>query len=621
MEKFIDLMLLRKSRSDDVKEPIEVTLARHEEQLQELAIKKTGKRILEENIYREVVSGGENIKDRPTFMQVLRRLEKEKHIRSVYCMDPERLSRSGIYGAGEVLKIFDITNTLITTFEKTYNLKDPMDKKYLEMRMIQSAEYRNYSKDVMNRGRIKSVRDGYFVGSTAPYGYKRKQLPDEKNRFILEPHEEQAPVVKLMFQMIIDGVGTTELCHHLNKYKYKPKKNKHWTPAMVRNILTSIVYIGYNTWGRYKLVETIVNGEIVKVRQKSDDFEVFKGRQELLVSEEDFYKVQEILKSHPSSREQHGKSISNPLAGIIICKKCGRHMFRRPYSTRHMKNGRRKYTYDRQELLEFLRDAKSKSGLSLTQIAKKMNVTRDTVIGWFPPKIEKFYDGKNLAKHWFKLKEVLEIEDDKFDAAITTYTRNIKQKDTLICITPFCNNVSTELEIVEKRLIQALKVSLNNYIYYIDNYEEVIKQETKNNVKEIKRIDNKILELKEKLSNSRDNFNAKIYSYEEYLNDKSKYQQEISDLEEIKEDLLKETDKQDQIIKYKKAVPILSYCVNNYFKLSIEEKNKLLKDIFIQVDYEKNNNGGRWNKEVIDKFTLDLHMKLFIEENEQKKEA
>ena len=152
----IDLMLLRKSRTDDTKEPIEITLKRHEEQLQELSIKTTGKPIKEENIYREIVSGGENIKDRPDFLRLLRRLENG-NIKRVWCMDPERLSRSGIYGAGDVLKIFDITNTLIATIEQIYDLKNPMDKKYLEMRMIQSAEYRNYSKDVMNRGRHKSV--------------------------------------------------------------------------------------------------------------------------------------------------------------------------------------------------------------------------------------------------------------------------------------------------------------------------------------------------------------------------------------------------------------------------------------------------------------------------------
>ena len=82
----IDLMLLRKSRSDNMKEPIEITLKRHEEQLQELCIKTTGKPVKEENIYREIVSGGENIKDRPDFLRLLRRLENG-NVKRVWCVE------------------------------------------------------------------------------------------------------------------------------------------------------------------------------------------------------------------------------------------------------------------------------------------------------------------------------------------------------------------------------------------------------------------------------------------------------------------------------------------------------------------------------------------------------
>lgn len=618
MVKNVDLMLLRKSRSDNTKESVEETLARHEQQLQELAIEQTGEPIKEENIYREVVSGGEDIKSRPDFMRLLRRLEK-LDIRQVYCMDPERLSRSGIYGAGEVLRVFDITDTLIATYDQTYNLKNPMDKKYLEMRMIQSADYRNYSKDVMNRGRKRSVKEGYFVGSSPPYGYQRKQLPDEKNRFILEPNKEEAPAVQLMFEKIIEGIGTTNLAHLLNEYRYKPRKSKIWTAQMVRNIITNKVYCGYNTWERYKVVEEVINGEVVKKRKLNPDYLESKGRQEPLISEETYNEVQTILKSHSSSKLPKNKELSNPLAGIILCKKCGRHMFRRPYSEKHLKSGKRKYKYDRQELLEFLRDAKSKSGLSLTQIAKKLDVTKDTVVGWFPPKLEKFYDGKNLANHWYQLKEILGIEETKFDKAITTFQKKTRQKDSLICITPYCDNVSSELELVELRLIQALESTIHQFNHYLDNYEEVIKKEVKNNEKTLIRIEKEIEKYKRLLETSRDNYNLGVYTSEEYLNDKKRYQNEINELEETKVKILtnNDKDKMDQVKKYKKAVPILTNCVNDYWQLNIQERNTLLKDVLEYVTYEKNE-GGRWNKKVIDKFSLVPALKIFIEGIEQK---
>lgn len=612
MEKNINLMLLRKSRSDNAKESLEETLSRHESQLQELALKQTGELIKEENIYREVISGGENIKDRPVFMSLLRRLEN-KDIKQVYCMDPERLSRSGIYGAGEVLKIFDVTDTLIATYDQTYNLKNPMDKKYLEMRMIQSADYRNYAKDTMNRGRLRSVKDGYFVGSTPPFGYKRKQLPEEKNRFILVPNEEEAETVKLMFKMVLDGVGTSNLANYLNEYKHKARRNKYWTPAMVRNILTSRVYCGYNTWKKYQLVEEFIDGEVTKKRKLSKDFYEYKGRQELLITEDVYYEVQEKLKSHPSSKCGKDKKPSNQLAGIIVCKKCGRNMIKRPYSDYHKKNEVRVYEYDRQELLDYLRTAKQKSGLSLTKISKLMNISREMSYTWFPPKLDNFRDTKNLSIRWFKLKEVLGIKDNKFDKEITTYTPKIQQRDTLICVTPFCDNVSSELELIEKRLIQSLELKLKEYKYFVNNYEEVIKKEIKNNEKNLIRIDKDIDKYKKLLEKSRDNYNLGIYTSEEYLNDKTRYQNEINELQDTRNKILTNNDKDkiEEIQRYKTAIPVLSKCVDHYYELNIEEQNQLLRSIIFKVEYEKNE-GGRWNKEAIDKFTLDIHLNLFF---------
>ena len=60
------LMYLRKSRNDGEKVPVEVIVNRHEKTLQDLSEKELGFRIPEKNIYREIVSGGEAIEDRPS---------------------------------------------------------------------------------------------------------------------------------------------------------------------------------------------------------------------------------------------------------------------------------------------------------------------------------------------------------------------------------------------------------------------------------------------------------------------------------------------------------------------------------------------------------------------------
>ena len=68
-------------------------------------------------------------------------------------------------------------------------------------------------------------------------------------------------------------------------------------------------------------------------------------------------------------------------------------------------------------------------------------------------------------------------------------------------------------------------------------------------------------------------------------------------------------EKMEKVHQYKKAVPLLTNCIKLYWTLDIEGRNELLKDLLIKVEYEKNE-GGRWNKEAIDKFALTPYIKL-----------
>ena len=68
------IIYLRKSRSDDPATTVEEVLSRHENILQEYAVREWGARIPEDRIYREVVSG-ETIKDRPVMQHVMKILE------------------------------------------------------------------------------------------------------------------------------------------------------------------------------------------------------------------------------------------------------------------------------------------------------------------------------------------------------------------------------------------------------------------------------------------------------------------------------------------------------------------------------------------------------------------
>lgn len=587
-----DILYLRKSRSED-KIPVEEVLKRHEKTIQEAVIKETGHKIPEKNIYREIVSGGEAIEDRPEFIKVLKRLEIG-NIKRVWVIDPQRLSRSGLYGAGEVLEAFEVTDTLIATPMKIYDLSNPMDKKYLEMIMIQAAEYLGYSKEVMNRGRLTSFLEGKAI-STPPYGYDKEKLKDEKG-YKLIPHPIEAEHVKTIFELCIEGVGTTNIANYLNEHDIKPRKSKHWTPATIRDILKNKTYIGLLTWEKNKTIKKLINGKTVKVRIKQTDEEKYyitQGLHEPLVTFEQYELAQETLKNR-STGNANNNGIKNPLNGLVKCGYCGGSMIRRPYTKSFKKNPVRAYKLDKPALLKFLREKKTNTNYSLSQIAEKLDISRDTVAGWFPKKIEKFYPSMLLAEKWFDLKDLLNIEEDTFDKVVTTYKKPDIPKDTLMCTTYNCKCVSSRLESVEKGVIEKLKYELETYQYYLDNYEQEMKKEKISNAKELKALEKKIEELKQVIKDARKMMIRKVITEEEYLEEKYELEQELKPLEERKKQL-ENSKEEEKIIQYKKSIPILKNVIQKYDTLdNAADKNDLLRSIIYKIEYKKSIN-GRWN--------------------------
>ena len=283
-------------------------------------------------------------------------------------------------------------------------------------------------------------------------------------------------------------------------------------------------------------------------------------------------------------------------------------MVRRPYNRSFLKNDKRKYEIDKVALQELLRTSKEESGLSLTKIAKRLDVSKDQVFAWFNPKIEKMHLSKVFSEKWIDLKNLLNIETDKFDESILTYEKPPIQKDTLMCSTNYCGNVSSELEIVEQRLLTYLNAVLSDFNNYIDNYEEEIKKEARSNEKVLKQIDNKIEKLNKSLKNALRNWNDEKMEDEEYYELKTELKDEIKVLENQRHSILKD-DKEEKITRYKKAVPRISKVLEQYPNLDVAQKNLLLKTIIERVEYTKTS-GGRWNKTQRDNFKLEVTLKF-----------
>lgn len=316
---------LRKSQSDDPLLTIEEVLQKHENLLDEWDMKHLGALVPEQNRFREVVSG-ETIKERPEINKVLRLIESPKY-KAVKIVEPQRLTRGDLEDIGRIMKLFKHTNTFIITLDRTYDLRDEYDWTAFETELKRGNDYLNYYKKIQNRGRLLSVSQGNYLGSSPPYGFNKIKVKDGKRECpTLEEKKEEADIVRLIFDLYVNkDMGCTKICNYLDSLGIKPPKGKYWSPAAMKDKLENVHYIGKVKWNWRKTIDIVENGEFIKTRPKAKigEYLIYEGRHEGIVSEELFNAAQE--KRGKNHRAKATAKFRNPFAGLLWCK-CGRAM-------------------------------------------------------------------------------------------------------------------------------------------------------------------------------------------------------------------------------------------------------------------------------------------------------
>lgn len=324
------LVYLRKSRSDDPMLSVEQVLEKHETILNAWADLNLDGIIPESNKFREVVSG-ETIEDRPEIQKILKLIENPR-IKAILTVEVQRLSRGDLEDAGRLMKLLRFTNTYIITPSKTYDLQDEYDRDIFERELKRGNEYLEYSKKIMNRGRVLSSSQGNFIGSKPAYGYNKIWVSENGRKCpVLAINEEQASVVRTIFDMYVnENKAFTAICRALDEMGVPSIKSKHWMPTGVKSILTNEVYIGKIKWGLRKEETIVEDGEIKTIRRrlKYGNYPVYEGKHEPIISEELFNAAQERIGKNTRCPGRY--ELVNPLAGLLYCQ-CGTAMTLRKY--------------------------------------------------------------------------------------------------------------------------------------------------------------------------------------------------------------------------------------------------------------------------------------------------
>ena len=446
----------------------------------------------------------------------------------------------------------------------------------LTIKMTVNSENRDYK--IKDRDTLESIAFDYDIDVA------KIHIP---NNFF-KPGEK--------LKIIINDMRPTNIAHYFNYLQIKPRKAKEWTANMIRNILKNYSVYGYLTWNRRKTVTTLVDGKIVKTNPKNDNCLIVKGKQKPILNEEYRRKIMAKFKENSVKTLPENLEQKNPLVGLVKCGYCGNNMTRRPY---YVKKGakptkKRKYAVDREKLRNLLRS--HKGDYSLNDIARYLHLPKYAVDKWFVTNDKRFVIP--YADKWYELKELLKIETDEFDKAITIFEESITpaHEDTLMCSRPRCKCVSSNLELVEDRILKSLYIIKDEYKIFVNNYDKEIKKEIDTNKQTLDIINHEIDKTNQQIEKACELVETGAYTQDLFIKRTNTLNVQLEHLIKQKEELL-HNDYDKELNQKKKAIPIIENVLNEYSKdMTAEEKNKLLSTIIKEVIYTKEK-GGRYLKD------------------------
>ena len=265
--------------------------------------------------------------NRPAFMNLIEDI-KSKKIDMVITKDLSRLGRDYIQTGYYIENFFpenniryvSILDGIDTFIDSTNNDITPFKAILNDM----------YAKDISKK--VKSVlrekqKNGEFMCSTPPYGYKRH--PTIKNKLVID--NNVAYVVRKIFDMYDNGVGSVLIKKYLDDNHYNPPKvyrqtglvqnengTKTWNEVAIMNILQNEVYIGNMIQNK-----TPVISYKVKKTRKTDKSEQIRvdNTHEPIIDKELFERIQPVIQVRRRNSEFKYEYL---LRSFLYCKHCGR---------------------------------------------------------------------------------------------------------------------------------------------------------------------------------------------------------------------------------------------------------------------------------------------------------
>lgn len=280
--------------------------------------------------------------DRPSFRRMYDDIQNGK-INLVIVKDLSRFGRNYVETGMYVREFTDNNIRFIAADDNYDSLVNGDDLLFPIKNVVNEMYARDVSKKTKAAKKAKA-RDGQFIGSKAPFGYKID--PADKHHLIVD--EPAAQVVKRIFRLAAEGIGYNKMAKMFREEKvltpiaYFNKNNPDyfksnywrkefdWHVTSIRAILENEVYLGQLVYGKRRN-KSIKSKE--KVRNPKEEWIIAENCHEPIITQELWDTVHRIL----SAKHRPAKNGEIQMfAGLLYCADCGHCL---TYSQKQRKDG------------------------------------------------------------------------------------------------------------------------------------------------------------------------------------------------------------------------------------------------------------------------------------------
>ncbi|GAA0340993.1 serine-type integrase SprA [Oceanobacillus oncorhynchi subsp. oncorhynchi] len=283
------------------------------------------------------IGSGDKISTRPVFKKIVDQLQEGKYD-AIAVKEISRLGRGSYTDMGIIYDIITEKRIFIISPWKIYDPTNNSDLRQIRFELFMSREEYETTRERLMGGRYTSALQGAWVSGAPPFGY---DADPNTNKLII--NEEEAKVVRTVFDFYANGIYTSDgkrklvqlfaLSTFLQRVGIKTMSGKDmWTSKSLYGLLTHERYIGVYKFNHYRSTS---DGK--RVKNPESEHITLENNHPAIIDMETWNKVQKRIKERGSTPKAKLDFTPNRLAGICVCKQCGRKMVRR-----HTNNKRKK---------------------------------------------------------------------------------------------------------------------------------------------------------------------------------------------------------------------------------------------------------------------------------------